>query len=419
MAIGSGEGLNRMFSGSQGMQYARMAEQLGLPPNLAQMAGAQIDAAKGDIAGMQRLLQAATQGLSTGQADAIFGKGLPPAGFVGRPAAALAAAVTGAASFAGPLPFGHGFNPFGGVSREAPFGTARVGRSIERAIKADPMFKAMMERQLGGTIIPDRRNDGKLTIWRPPFANVGGISRDLIGSGALPRAGLAAAFAGLSIPVAAGALAANAVGGSILRGLQRMEGNIANFTQQLNGTSNNVDASRNSLRGDLEAQQHANSMGIDLKNASFEDVIFLLLMKYTAKKEKEIMNKVNQLGANGGADKKGGGLGDLLKGAFGGLLSVAGGAVGSMIAPGVGTAIGAQLGGALGGAITGGGNAGGNGEVFDAQGNVGDPSKMSETAKQQALQKLMGDLQKLYEMLSNMIKSMHDMQMTPVRALRG
>ena len=48
-----------------------------------------------------------------------------------------------------------------------------------------------------------------------------------------------------------------------------------------------------------------------------------------------------------------------------------------------------------------------------------DPSKMSDTMKQQMLQKLMGDLQKLYEMLSNMIKSMHDMQMTPVRNLRG
>ena len=45
--------------------------------------------------------------------------------------------------------------------------------------------------------------------------------------------------------------------------------------------------------------------------------------------------------------------------------------------------------------------------------------KMSDTMKQQMLQKLMGDLQKLYEMLSNMIKSMHDMQMTPVRNLRS
>ena len=48
-----------------------------------------------------------------------------------------------------------------------------------------------------------------------------------------------------------------------------------------------------------------------------------------------------------------------------------------------------------------------------------DASKMSDTMKQQMLQKLMGDLQKLYEMLSNMIKSLHDMQMTPTRNLRG
>jgi len=44
---------------------------------------------------------------------------------------------------------------------------------------------------------------------------------------------------------------------------------------------------------------------------------------------------------------------------------------------------------------------------------------MSETLKQQMLQKLMSDLNKMYEMLSNMMKSMHDMQMTPIRALRG
>lgn len=44
---------------------------------------------------------------------------------------------------------------------------------------------------------------------------------------------------------------------------------------------------------------------------------------------------------------------------------------------------------------------------------------MSDTMKQQVLQKLMSDLQKTYEMLSNMNKSMHDMQMIPIRNLRG
>jgi len=48
-----------------------------------------------------------------------------------------------------------------------------------------------------------------------------------------------------------------------------------------------------------------------------------------------------------------------------------------------------------------------------------DTSKMSHMMKQQLLQKQMGDLTKLYEMLSNMLKSMHDMQMATARNLRG
>ena len=65
------------------------------------------------------------------------------------------------------------------------------------------------------------------------------------------------------------------------------------------------------------------------------------------------------------------------------------------------------------------GTASGGGMTGSELGEKMDASKMSDTMKQQMLQKLMGDLQKLYEMLSNMIKSMHDMQMTPVRNLRG
>jgi hypothetical protein len=165
----------------------------------------------------------------------------------------------------------------------------------------------------------------------------------------------------------------------------------------------------------------AQGMGIDIRNASFEDILFLMLMKYAKKKEDDIMAKVKQLdqSSKAAADKGNSGGGG---GFWGGLLGAAGGIVGNMIAPGVGGAIGGALGQGVGGAIGGAGNtsstAGTGLEGTDLGGTM-DPANMSETMKQQAMQKLMGDLSKLYEMLSNMIKSMHDMQMTPVRALRG
>jgi hypothetical protein len=287
-----------------------------------------------------------------------------------------------------------------------------MGRSMEHAIRHNPMLKAQLERQLGGTIIADGRNDGRLTVYRSPMQQVGGLMRQAIGAGMLPGLGIAGALAGLAMPMG-GALAANAVARGLLSHASNLSANIAGFM-----SGNNVDSSRAKLMADPESHTQANAMGINLANATFEDILFLLLMKYAGKKEKEIMNKVNELdqssqkGANEAKQGKGGVLG--------GLLGPLGGIVGNMIAPGLGGAIGGALGSAAGGAMSSAGqtqNQGG--QVFDQNGNVGDPSQMSETGKQQALQKLMGDLTKLYEMLSNMIKSMHDMQMTPTRNLRG
>lgn len=425
--------IDRMFNGSGGMQAARMMEALGMPSTVAEMAGAQIDLAKGDMAGVQRLMMAATQGLSTAQADNLFGKGLAPMGFVPRPSlfggalgslvggavAGLPGALLGGAAgaLANPL-FGRGFNPFGGgITREAPFGTGREGRSIERAIQQNPLFKGMLERQLGGTILPDMRNDGRLTIYRPPFNQLGGVMREAMAGGLLPQVGLANVFARAALPLG-GALAGNMVAGSILGSMTRLEGNMASFMGRMTG--DHVGQARGELMMDRNTSAMAQGMGIDIRNASFEDILFLMLMKYAKKKEDDIMAKVKQLDQSSkAAADKGGSQG---KGGLGGILGAAGGIVGNMIAPGVGGAIGGALGQGVGGAIGGAGNTSstaGAGLAGTDLGGTMDPSSMSETMKQQAMQKLMGDLSKLYEMLSNMIKSMHDMQMTPTRNLRS
>ena len=365
-----------------------MAQQLGLPDNLGQLA-----AARTDLSALRDQLERTTAALSAVQAQQLFGTGMPPFQYVPRPMNHLSAALLDA----GRLPLmARGFTPFAGITRAQPFGTGLMGRALERAIRRDPFMRSQVERALGGVILPDGRNDGRLTVWRPPFAQVGAMLRNAMTAGALPAMGMVGAMAGLGIPVAGG-LAAGGIMASVLGGMQRLEGNILSLM------GNNVDGARVSMLADPEAYQHAEAAGIDLRGASFEDIIFLLLMKYTAKKEREIMGKIKQLNQG---DSKGGVMGML-----GGALSAVGPLAGFI--PVWGQAAGAAA-TVAGGVMQNMSNGGGN-----SMDPFGDPSKMSETAKQQALQKLMGDLTKLYEMLSNMIKSMHDMQMTPVRNLRG
>jgi hypothetical protein len=416
--IGFQNPLDRMLNGSVGMQVNRMLDRLGLPDKLGDVIGARIDLQRGDLQGAMRNLADATSNMTTAQRDSIFGQGLPPAGFVPRPMDFMAAHSSFATGGAfgpgmGAHTIGHGFNPFGGVSHEAPFGVGSMGRSVERMCDPNsalynPVVRHSVERSLGGTIIPDGRRDGVLTVYRSPFQQVGGLMRNAFSNGLLPQVGLAATLAGVGVPFA-GALAANAVTGGILRGLQRMEANIS-------GLAGRMTQSHNELLADPQAHTMAQGMGIDLRTASFEDILFLLLMKYAKKKEDDIMKKVQELDKSTQAGNK-----KQAKGGLGGLLGPVGGIVGNVIAPGVGGMVGSAAGQMVGGALSsmggGGGSAGG---MYG--GNLGesmDPSKMSDTMKQQMLQKLMGDLQKLYEMLSNMIKSMHDMQMTPTRNLRG
>jgi hypothetical protein len=368
---------DRMLNGSTGMKAARMMEALGMPSNLAELAGAQMDSAKGDLAGVQRLMAAASQGLSTAQADNLFGKGLPPQGFVPRPAAFLSNAM------GLNLPdLGRGFNPFGGAGGPSPFGGGLLGGSLEQAISANPLFKGALERQLGG-MLAGMSPDGGLSIYRPPFNQLGAVMRQALGDGLMPQTGLAATFANMALPLG-GRLGASSLVGSVMTNMQRLEGNMTAFMGRMNG--DNVSQAKGELMMDRNTSSMAQGMGIDIRNASFEDILFLMLMKYAKKKEDDIMAKVKQLDASSKAaeNKKAAG-GTSAADPSGNTASTAGGA----------GMEGTDLGGTM------------------------DPANMSETMKQQAMQKLMGDLSKLYEMLSNMIKSMHDMQMTPVRALRG
>ncbi|MFH1812341.1 MAG: hypothetical protein ABIJ09_26630 [Pseudomonadota bacterium] len=412
---GSGMGLNRLFEGSQGMQVNRMLDALGLPDNVGDMIGAQIDAARGDWAGYARNMQDLTSGMSSGQMDKLFGKGLPGSHFMPRPHAALGK---------GRQLWGKQFHtPFGthSVSRERLGGKGifgrMAGRSMERAILTNPAFKARMERVLGGRIIPDGRADGKITVerFRPNFTG-------------LP----------FSAPIAANPMLSGMYGA-----LSRLEGNIKNLAQSMTkggattggaggagATGGAAGTSDAALLQDPETQKLADGMGMS-PPLSFEDMLFLMMMKYARKKEKEILTKMNELsGKDGakGAEEGGGrrrrGYGGALGGILGGALKIGGGILGGMYGGPMGAQIGSSIGGMAGNALQGGGGAGGAGGgggaggAGGAEGNFGDPNKTSDALKQMQMQKLMEDLKKMYEMLSNVMKSMHDMQMAAVRNLR-
>jgi len=393
------------------MASAQMLERLGFNGALSSAIGAELDAQVGDVAGMmQNLADMYTKGL-TGGIDRLFGSGMAPSCHCGRPGEALARTLDNN---------GMGFNPMGGFSREAPFGEGKMGKSIEKAIRKNPMFKAQMERLLGGSIIPDGCKDGKLTVFRPQANTVGELLNRAMGPNMLK--GIAGALAGLPLPL---------MGSPLSQAMGRLAANMGAFAQQgVGGAQGSIGASGaegvkpGSWASTLspEDKTFADGMGISLAGASFEDVLFILLMKYAKKKEDDIMNKVKELDKSMQEGKDGGGKGG--KGGKGGLLGGIGGMVGGLVGGPVGSMIGKGVGGMLGGGgasgAGGGGGGGGGGGMEGANlGEKMDPSKMSDTMKQQMLQKLMGDLQKLYEMLSNMIKSMHDMQMTPTRNLRG
>ena len=357
------------------LRSIQMFERLGLPDNLADTLAVQMDGAAEAVAAVNKRI--ATVFLNFPIAgDNLFAGALPPSAFVLRPMDFIAAA----------RPLDPGFSPFGGIGREAPFGTGRVGRAMERAINRDPFMKARLEKALGGMILRDGRNDGRLTVFRPRTPVIGDLLRPALNAGAFVAEGMAGSLAAIN--------AQFSPGNALLTGLTRVSANIAGLAKQANPAVGGASPWSATLGPDGE--NFAKGMGINLATATFEDVLHVMLMKYAKKKEDDIMKKVKELDKSIQEEKsKKSGKGK-------------GGGKGKGILPGKGK---------------GGGGAAKKVEGVDLGsadlGRKMDPSKMSETAKQQMMQKLMGDLQKLYEMLSNMTKSMHDMQMTPVRNLRN
>ncbi len=359
-------GIGRMMFGSTGMNVNRMLDALGLPDGFGDFVGASVDNARGDRMGAYRNMMDLTSGMPSGAMDAMFGKGLPPSHFVQRP-------------FVG-MPhqralYGGGYSqPM--VSRQR-MGYGAAGRSMELNLMTNPQFRMNMERRLGGQIIPDGRMDGKVTVQR-----------------------YTSQFGGMNLNNQM--MMANPMIGGVFRGLANMQMNMGRMMGgMLNPGFNMPGAPFEMVLRDPQTARLAHGMGMN-PPLSFEDMLFLMMMKYAKKKEREILGKMNELSGKGKTGMMGG-FGRFLGSACSLGGTVLGGLYGGFP---LGTMVGGQLGSAVGGMIGGRGS-----QPFGSE-------KSSDTLKQMQMQKLMEDLKKMYEMLSNVMKSMHNMQMAGVRNLR-
>jgi hypothetical protein len=258
----------------------------------------------------------------------------------------------------------------GGAMYNPIMGGMAIGRSMEMAMLGSAAFAGTLGGLVGGTPIADGRMDGRLTVLRyTPM------------------------FAGMAL--GAGAMMGNPLMGGVFRGAALMQMNQGNIMgRMLMPGFNMMGASMDMVLRDPETRNTAFEAGMK-PPLSFEDVLFLLMMKYAKKKEKEILKKVNELTGKG-------------TGGTAGRLATRASAGGAGFFGGI-----ARMFGKEDVDVNYKNAAGPENTAYDPL----DPNK-SDATKQTMLQKMMNDLQKVYTLLSNVIKSMHDMSMASVRNTR-
>ncbi len=356
------------------VQVTQMFSALGLPESVGVAVSTQVSASGVNAMGLLDAANQLTMGMSASQMDNLFGAGLPDAHFIPRPSLGFRR---------GRKMWGHTFarifaDP--GLTRQKAGDriSRKVGRRMERALLNNPQFKAQMQDFLGGQVIADGRVDMRVTVQRyqPKYANV--------------------SFSA--------SIQTNTQMSGIYGSLAKMEHNIAKMAGGL------TDSKTGNLM-DSDAQKLAKDMGMK-QPLAFEDLMFLMMMKYGRKKEKDLMGKMNELSQKDGLKSKDGVV-DKTK--LNQIYQQK--AMGIMMDPSTTQAqkynAMNQLGQQYNVALKGGPEA-----TTDAAGPFGNPGEQSDTLKQMQLQKMMEDLKKMYEMLSNIMKSMHNMQMTAIRNLK-
>jgi len=389
------------INGRGGLQVSQMLNSLGLPANLGDLMGARAGSAQTQMQIFLRTMGNVANFTPT-QLDTFFGRGLPSSQSVPAPYDALAQ---------NRQQYGSTYFNYSSYASFTPQG-AIIGRSVEYAINSDPRMQSRLNAVAGGTVVPDGRADGQITVQRyQPYNNVAPYTD---------------------------ATAANPTATGIYASLAKLENNILGVANgMVSGGANSASWSLSNPN----TQALADSLGMKPPLA-FEDLLYLMMMQYGQNKEKDITNKMNELSQNGGQGTTGtattnpyaayAGTGQVGNSLYGGLV---GGPVGSNygVTPqqlqqyfgnGVSTSSGTSSSGNddeegvnfanVFAAPASSGTTGTTG----TNGAFGDTSKTSDTLKGMQLQKLMEDLRKMYEMLSNVMKSMHEMQMKAIQNLR-
>ena len=284
--------------------------------------------------------------------DRLYGRSLAPEGSVPDPAQFF--------DFGKRLPDTRGYQALGGMGGDRSFMETLVGRSIVAALRTDPNFRERFQGALGGDILPVGTQDGRLSVHqaapgaRPALPRLSVVPPD----GRAAAGGVPSQHAAISVLISSPAALQAQAQSRGMAGVPSSMGPILGGLQQL---------------------------------------------------EQNIMGLAKGLGEKGGAG------GAAPTGTFDDVATAVTAQSGAMGLPTdyPGPLSGQPISASMKEALKQSGPEGQQAAAMLAQNAAA--GSMSDTARQQMLQHQLNQLKKLYEMLSNILKAMHEAQMEAVR----
>ena len=404
-----------------GTNLNRMMDSMGFPDKMGDIMGAALDARVGEGAGVARNIFDAMSGLSTGQLDKLMSGGFKPPGFCQRPHHDFRQHFHANAhkhyerESIQTFDTGNIFDRKSNVmidGQKVDVGKMPKGMKpgeFEAKLQSDPALRSKVESQIGGRIVDDGRDDGRITVAKRhhhpclPFQNhINQHCGNMLGRLLMPNilqnvlGNLAQALGrpGGGPGGAGGAGQAGQAGGAGGAGQAGQAGG-AGGAGQAGGASGQA------------------SEILKNPNLSFEEKLFQFMLLFADKKQKEIEDKMTEMdkakqsgqGAGGAGGAKGGGGAKGAGGAKGGGKASPLGKVGNL-AGGVmqmgqglfGGLAGGPMGAAMGNQAGGGSAAGGGG---DQAGGAGGKGK-SEQTLQAELQRLQSELTQMFTTVTKM-----------------
>jgi hypothetical protein len=365
---------------SMGTNLNRMLDSLGYPDMVGDLRGAQVDMMTGNLAGALRNMRDAFSGLPTQGFEAMLGQ-MPEPFSMQSPRRGL-----GRSRLLHSNTYSNGMGSSRTEVRDLAMGRSRgAARSLESAIMRNPAFRNRMEGLIGGRILLDGRADGKITVVKQQRGMVP------------PNVGFG---------MTAGMAAMNPLAGTLFGSLARMDQELG---QMIQGVGKKI--------GDtLMGQQGTGQRDIGElvgPNASIEDRLAAFLFTQMKEADKDLEGLMSKYKALGDKKKKKsgglfGGIKNMFKGIGSKLFQVGGGILGGMVGGPLGAKLGQGIGGAVGSSVMGGGK--------KAEG--GGDKEHSKSVLNFKIQQAMNKRKEMHDLISNILKTMHDMSMTSIRNIR-